>query len=329
MLESAFAAGPVIEGIPLALLLTLIATVAVGLLSAATAIIVVWRSNANSRRNLREQLARGEHQSTAQLAHSADQFAAQLAHDSQQLERRLAYEADQRDRERKMSLRREVYLEAAAALSHSNALIGRITNIENDQKMLGDEFAADLAKIAKVHIVGSAQTVQAIMNYVNVLGPSFLELVAKRAPLMIRKSAIDLEGTFLAAALAERKRFTAIMQQFNLDQVRDESKWEPVRRQSEIATQTYATHAAKQSELWRQQVEGITEIARHSFWLTDKLVRLLPPAILAVRSEMEMPLDAEWYAGLWSEQLAKMKIVTEDLLASLKRTTDTPPGAAD
>src|SRR5258708_5604871 len=88
---------PVFYGVPLALWLTLLATVVVAVLSAATAVIVVWRSNANSRRNLREQLARNDHQ-----------FAEQLAHDSQQLERRFAHEADQRDRERQMSLRRDV-----------------------------------------------------------------------------------------------------------------------------------------------------------------------------------------------------------------------------
>jgi hypothetical protein len=296
-------------GVPVALWLTLLATVVVGVLSAVTAMIVVWRSNANSRKNLREQLTRG-----------AKQFAEQLAHDSQQLERRLAYEADQRERERKMSLRREVYLEAAAALAHANTLIGRLTNIENDQKALGDELASDLSKIAKVHIVGSDQTVQAIMNYVNVLGPSFTELLAERVPLMIRKAAIDLQGTFVDAALAERKRFTAMMQQLNLEKVTDPNKWEPIHGQSDFAAKTYEFHAARRNELWREQMEGIFAIVRHSLALTDKLTRLLSPAILAVRSEMDLPLDPVWYAGLWSEQLANMKIVTEKLLASLKQS---------
>jgi hypothetical protein len=305
MTGSQSAAGPLIYGVPLALWIA----VGIAVLSAIVTLVSVVLSNCNSRRNLREQLKR-----------DAEQFATQLAHDSQQLERRLAYEADQRDRERRMSLRRDVYLEAAAALTHANGLIGRITNIDNDQKALGDEFATDLSKISKVHIVGSDQTVQAIMSYVNVLGPSFTELLAERVPLMIRKTAIDLEGTFVDAALAERKRFTAMMQQLNLDGVTDPSKWDPIRRQSEFAAETYASHAATKDELWRQQIEGTFAIVRHSLALVEKLIRLLPPAILAVRSEMEMPLDAEWYADLWSEQLANMKIVTERLLASLKQS---------
>ena len=91
--------------------------------------------------------------------------------------------------------------------------------------------------------------------------------MAERVPPTIRKAAIDLEGTFLDAALAERKRFTAMMQQLNLDRVTDPAKWDAIRRQSEIA-ETYASHAATKNEMWRQQVKytSIGVFARNSMW---------------------------------------------------------------
>jgi hypothetical protein len=313
MIEPQPATQAFLYGAPLGLWLTLLATVIVGVLSAAAAIIVVWRSNANSKRNHREQ-----------LAENARQFAAQLAHDSEQLERRLAHERDQRERERQMDLRREVYLEAAAALAQANGLIGRTSNLDNDQKLLGDEFAANLAKIAKVQIVGSQETVQAVMNYLNVLGPSFIELVHMRIPLLIRKAAIDLEGTFLDTALAERKRFTAMMQQLNLDQVTDAAKWDPIRRQSEFAVNTHKTHADRREALWKEQVAGNLALSRRSIELAEGLIRLLPIAILAVRSEMDMPLGAEWYVALWAEQLAKMKAVSDKAFANLDEISKEP-----
>jgi hypothetical protein len=68
------------------------------------------------------------------------------------------------------------------------------------------------------------------------------------------------------------------------------------RRFLKIAAAAYSSHAASKNELWRQQVK--------------------------------LPLDAEWYAGLWSEQLANMKFVTEKLLASLKQSAATPSDEA-
>jgi len=307
MTGSPSAAGPLIYGVPLALWIA----VGVAVLSAIVTLASVVLSNCISRRNLRDQLKRG-----------AEQFAAQLAHDSEQLERRLAHETDQRDRERTMSLRREVYLEAAEALAHANTLLGRMSDIENDQKVLGEELATDLAKIAKIHIVGSDRTIQAVMDYANALGPAVIELVAKRGPLLIRKADIAHQQTFIDVALAERKRFTAMMQQLNLDGVNDQSKRERILAQSRIATEAHESQIAAMGELWRLQMEGIFDIMRHSLALVDRVTRLLPPAILAIRSEMELPLAPHWYASLWIEQLANVRAVTERLLASLRESSE-------
>lgn len=307
MSEPASASGPLIDGIPLALWIA----VGVAVLSAIVTLISVVLSNRNSRGNLREQLARGERQ-----------FAQQLAHDSQQLERRLAHEADQRDRERTMSLRREVYLNAAEAMILANGLIGRMTDLENDQRVLGQEFTVSLGKIAKIHIVGSQQTIDAVMNYVNTLSPAFIAMVSKRGPLLIRKAAIALEQTFIDAALGERKRFTEMLKQLNLDGVTDQIKAEPILAQSRLATKTHESHIATMAELWREQLKGIEEIVRNSQELAEKITRLLPPAILAVRSEMELPLDPEWYAGKWEEQLERVKKVMAKVYESIREAID-------
>jgi hypothetical protein len=307
MTGSPSAAGPLIYGVPLALWIA----VGVAVLSTIVTLASVVLLNCNSRRNLRDQLKRG-----------AEQFTAQLAHDTEQLERRLAHEADQRDRERTTSLRREVYLEAAEALAHANTLLGRMSDIENDQTVLGEELAADLAKIAKIHIVGSDRTIQAVMDYANALGPAVIELAAKRRPLMIRKADIAHEQASIDATLAERRRFAAMMQQFNLDGVNDQSKRERILAQSRIAKEAHESHIAAMGALSRLQLEGIFDTVRHSLALVDTVTRLLPPAILAVRSEMELPLAPHWYASLWIEQLANVRAVTERLLASLRESSE-------
>jgi hypothetical protein len=55
---------------------------------------------------------------------------------------------------------------------------------------------------------------------------------------------------------------------------------------------------------------------------SEKITRLLPPAILAVRSEMELPLDREWYVGKWEEQLERVKAVMARVLASIREAID-------
>lgn len=270
MSESQSAAGPLIHGIPLALWVTII----VALASPIFTLITVWRSNANSRRNLRNQ---------------------------------LAHDAEQRDLERKMSLRREVYLQAAAALTHTNALVARAANVEYDQNKISDEFAADLATISKVHIVASDDTIDAVMTYMNELGPAFMEMTRRRLPLAIRKQMIDTHAALLNKTNADRERFIAMMQQYNLQGIKDVEKWKAVDAQYQFASSQFETQKRNADQLRIEQLKGQLEIGERVMDLAARNTTLLPDAILAVRNEMGMPLDRIRYERNWELQREKMR----------------------
>jgi len=281
--------------VPLPLWLTLLATIMVSVLSAVTAMIVVWRSNANSRRNLREQLALG-----------ATQFGNQLEHDSRQLERKLAAEATERVREREMSLRREVYLEAASALVHLQTLLGQASNIEYEQKDLMAAFAEDQATIAKTHIVGSQATVAAVMGFIGEFGPAFLELITRRPALMIRKSAIETHASIMEKRDSERSRFLEMMQQYNLDWKNEPARFEAMKTQYEFANTQYEAHSGARLQLLGEQAREQMTVAERVVELGKRTATRLPDAVLAVRSEMEMPLDRTFYEAQWQDQIRKM-----------------------
>lgn len=283
-------------GVPLAVWLTLLASAGVGLISAATAIVVVWRSNANSRQNLREQLAR-----------SSTQFGNQLDHDSRQLERKLSAEATERVREREMSLRREVYLEVASALVHIQTVVAQASNIEYEQKDLMAAFATDQAKIAKVHIVGSQDTVAAIMSFMGEVGPAFLELITRRPSLMIRKSGIETHAELMLKRDSERERFLEMLQQYNLEMESEPARFEAIKKQYEFSNTQWEGHSTLRLQLLRQQAQEQFAIAERAVELNKKILLWLPEAVLAVRTEMEMPLDREFYEAQWREQTRKME----------------------
>jgi hypothetical protein len=226
-------AGPLVLGVPLAVWVA----VTVALLSAVATLISVWRADRSSRRNLEAQLAAG-----------AAQLAKQLAHD-----------AEQRDRERAMSLRREIYLEVAGALENAGHALGRVTDIGHDLQAVYADFAAASARLAKVQMVGSDKTVEAVMTYVNEMGPAFIELLMRRVPIAIRKQMIDGE-----------------------------------------------TDPAKKAQLRHEQMKAKLEAAERTIALALKTTKLVPNAVLAVRDEMELPLDKGRYLGLWEVQLNRM-----------------------
>jgi hypothetical protein len=103
----------------------------------------------------------------------------------QQLETQLKHDAEQRDRDRAMTLRRDVYLPAIEAVVRSHAALGHAANLDSDIAASGKQLVTDLAEIAKVHLVASEATVKAIMAFTNALMPAYLELAALRIPLTV------------------------------------------------------------------------------------------------------------------------------------------------
>jgi transcriptional regulator of NAD metabolism len=175
MTDTQSAVGPIIYGIPLALWVAIGAVVFAPIISLAGVIL----SNRNVRKNLKIQ---------------------------------LDHDAEERDRERKMTLRREVYLETAVAMTHVNQVLARAWNPESDINAVASEFADDLSKLAKVHIVGGDATVTAVMNYVNEVGPAYLEFLTKRAAHMIAKQMIERETNPELRAQLQRKLTAAIIE---------------------------------------------------------------------------------------------------------------------
>ena len=270
MNASPSAAGPLIYGIPFALWVTIVVAVA----SPIFTLITVWRSNANSRRNLR----------------------GQLAHDAQQ-----------RDLERKMSVRREVYLHATAALIHTNALVGRAASVEHDLNEISDEFAADLATISKTHIVASDDTIEAVMAYMNELAPAFMEMSRRRIPLAIRKQDIDTHVALMNKAGADRERLIAMMQQYNLQGIRDAEKWNALNAQAQFVSEQFETLKKTADRLRIDQLKEQLEIGDRVAEIAAINATFLPEAVLAVRSEMDMPLDRTRYLRLWETQRQRMR----------------------
>ena len=159
------------------------------------AVIVAWRSNVHNQNYLDEQLTRGWQQLVRQLKHEAEQRGKQRVHETEQLTKQLEYDADQKAKELQHSLRREIYVEAAAALLNLHTLISRAATVECNETLLWESFAENHARVVKVHMVATEPTVEVVMMYMNEVAPAFVELTARRRQLRATAHVRHDEGT--------------------------------------------------------------------------------------------------------------------------------------
>jgi hypothetical protein len=122
--------------------------------------------------------------------------------------RQLRLQLEQQSREakiaREMSLRREVYLEAAVAVARATSSLNELADISYESRDFARRFAADFASIAKVHVVGSPETIEALMKVTRELGNAQAELNMARIPMAERRHRMEAapEGSEERATLS-------------------------------------------------------------------------------------------------------------------------------
>ncbi len=227
------------------------------------------------------------------------------------------HEAQQRERERQLSLRKEVYLEAAEGLSGVQEYLGGLADAARTLAELAQCIKSRPGWQNKVHVVASLETISAFAEADAYFVSAALSTIPLRYDLdeserrleaaQGRKNQLQQYQSYLHTSLqAQVKLFPAHPAVVSAGQVReaiDATQGELVRLGEQVG-QLLEQRAAKLKQL----VEGALErVAEHR--------KLVATAMLAVRDEIKLPLPKDAYMDLVSrtnaEVLASMRHLLE------------------
>ena len=99
------------------------------------------------------------------------------------LREQLNHDREMRNRDRELSLRKDVYLSAAEAVSAGIRALGRFADLEIPDNKLTEAYMDKSSAITKVDVIANEQTVEVLMNLVGELNAAYLSLSSKRLPL--------------------------------------------------------------------------------------------------------------------------------------------------
>jgi hypothetical protein len=226
------------------------------------------------------------------------------AHD-RRLRTQLEHDRELKNRDREMSLRKDVYLAATEAVSAGLIAVGRFADLEVPHDKLTEGYLDRAPSIAKTHVIASETTAKTIVTFSGELGATFLRLFASRMPLVGQKQEIDFLRNQIAAFAKERDRTLELMKQYNLDGVSDQRKWDVLQRNFDFERHRIDETARKAdalaSTLYPRQLQFMEECVEE----TMRLGRLLVPIIVSVRKELELPIDEAEYRKVAEEAVAR------------------------
>lgn len=231
----------------------------------------------------------------------------------------LAYDREQKRIEREMELRREVYLATADAIVAGLGLIGRYADISIPREELAKDFSEKRSALSKVHLVGREATVTALLAFTQEFGLSVLRLSLLRNPLVQMQTRLKLLDTQMQTFCKERDRMVDLMKQLNFDGNQDAHRWDFVRNTFEFEKKRVNDCIAEHAALSAKLRNDWAVFAAECFATSNKLSALLPPAVKAVRDELELPIDYEFYVKTIDEGLRRHQEALSGYLNELNK----------
>jgi hypothetical protein len=247
---------------------------------------------------------------------------------AQRLREQFEHDRQMRNRDRELSLRKDIYLSAAEAVSTGINTIGRFADLEIPYNKLTEAYIDKSPAIAKVHLIARERTAEAVTNLVGELSAAYLRLAAKRYPVVAQKTQISFLQQQIDSFSRERDRMLELMKQHNFEGSTDQHRWKFLEdtfsfEQNRIteATQQQAAlladFAAKQIQLMKQCIEEVNRVSR-----------LTAPVIASARAELEMPIDEGAFAELIEQSIKKQEVNLAAFVQSIQSPSTKQPATA-
>jgi hypothetical protein len=218
--------------------------------------------------------------------------------ESQRNMERLTHDAMQRDREREMALRREVYFRAAEAMAQAQEYLSGFASSEIAPQRQDAMIRGVGADLNKVHIVGSLPTVKAIVEANQFFVHAVADLSIKKLPLQQLVQEIEYEQRIIDSAAAQRDEALTTMKEMNRAGTDNRGLWEIQNRIFHDEQKDIDAALAKRERLQQTLAQRQLEFLRLCADAGLQFGKLVVKANLAIRRELELPLDAAEYLTL-------------------------------
>jgi hypothetical protein len=207
--------------------------------------------------------------------------------------------ARERERERVMTLKRDVYMPAVDAVMGLHSLLVELASLERPVVDIDRRTTELDSKLSAIHVVGGADTVAAITAFQLRFLAAAIQLRAQRS---FTKPVTDSSAALIAKIQAEPRTSIVLPE----EAARDE-RHKKLGAVIEGDTRQFHADLSAMFKLVKMSLEKAREVGD-----------LVPPIILAFRKELGLALDQAAYLKVWRESSAAGYGYLERVLGGLE-----------
>jgi hypothetical protein len=223
------------------------------------------------------------------------------------LVRQFANDREQKTKEREMTLRKEIYMDASEALSAGLVCISKFANLHIADDEITKEYLEKVPSIAKVHVIAKIETIEAIANFTSELGLVFLKLANTRFALIKEKNEIDSLIPQIDAVEKETNRLYDMLKSENENNegTVNKIKWDALKSNWLFEQKKLIELAEKRASLSELFLPKQIDFMRECFSYAAPLQKLHLPILVAIRSELEFDFNELKYQTIIEDGINK------------------------
>jgi hypothetical protein len=198
---------------------------------------------------------------------------------------------EQKTKDREMTLRKEIYMEASEALSAGLMCISKFSNLNLSYDEITNEYIEKAPSIAKVHVIAKIETIEAIANFTAELSLIFISLANTRFELMKQKKDIDSLSLQIETAKKETDRLFEMLNNENIEGTPNTTKRIMLESNWNFEQKKLIELAENKVALSELQFPKQIEFMRECFTYSVPMQQLHIPILSAIRSELEFEFN--------------------------------------
>jgi len=261
---------------------------------------------------------------------AANRLRDELEHSRQESEKDRLHAANEAHLERLRTMRREVYLDAAAQLFHMQNHINQLPDFKLGVDNVADGINPFQIAVERVAIVAEAQTVTMARRLLYDYAVVIAEAMQFLTPALIRKGNAAVRQQQVDAAMREMDRIMGLMRNHAENNIQDQARYDAL-EQGYRAQDRLRERA--QTELEAANADVLAATQQYVTFLRGRMMRLIVQVhqlLAAIRAELGLVTNKDALQAQTNQMIVETQQLVERVLPAANANPPNPaPGDAN
>ena len=230
----------------------------------------------------------------------------------------FAHERTARTADREFALRQKIYLDAIEAAFAGMACLSKFVDPDTKDSEIMRPYVEKGPAIARTQIIANESTARAITALTTELNSAVFKLSTRRIRLTVLKEQINATDNLIQRFEKNRDEMLALMTQYNLEGRQDPKRWQTIDGNFQFERKRIDEHIEQKKRLMLTRANLQLEMTSEVFDQLAGLQLAAVSTVLAIRDELELPIDGDTYRNMIEENLQRQREEAASFVAVLQ-----------